>query len=484
MKRRAGSGRAVAVVAALVGAMLTVVGGTPLTSATEAALAPPDGARPIILRGATWFVRDSLSGGAATSTFTFGAPGDTPVAGDWDGNGSDTPGVVRGATWLLRNSNSGGAADVTFTFGRSTDVPVVGDWDGNGTYTPGIVRGSTWFLRNSNSGGAADASFGFGRQGDVFVAGDWDGNGTFTPGVVRGSTWFLRNANSGGAADTTFGFGQASDSPLVGDWDANGSTTVGVRRGGVWLLRNTNSGGAAQVTFTYGRACDVAVSSESAVARQWGGRPLKPAQVGTEMATLPTTQKLVALTFDAGANANGVPSILNTLRSQCVPGTFFLTGEWTRDFPALTREIGREFPVGNHTDTHPHLPLQSDATVRSQILTAQGAIHGATRYDPRPMFRFPYGESDARTLGIVNSLGYTSVRWTVDTAGWRGTSGGASVQTIMTRVLNGLQPGEIILMHVGSNPDDGSTLDADALPTIISELRARGYSFTFVPPYV
>jgi hypothetical protein len=32
-------------------------------------------------------------------------------------------------------------------------------------------------------------------------------------------------------------------------------------------------------------------------------------------------------------------------------------------------------------------------------------------------------------------------------------------------------------MHVGSNPDDHSTLDAAALPTIIASLRANGYTF-------
>jgi peptidoglycan/xylan/chitin deacetylase (PgdA/CDA1 family) len=36
---------------------------------------------------------------------------------------------------------------------------------------------------------------------------------------------------------------------------------------------------------------------------------------------------------------------------------------------------------------------------------------------------------------------------------------------------------EIVLMHVGSNPDDHATFDADALPQVITELRARGYSF-------
>jgi len=44
-------------------------------------------------------------------------------------------------------------------------------------------------------------------------------------------------------------------------------------------------------------------------------------------------------------------------------------------------------------------------------------------------------------------------------------------------VLGALRPGQIVLMHVGSHPTDHSTLDADALPTVISELRARGYTF-------
>ena len=44
-------------------------------------------------------------------------------------------------------------------------------------------------------------------------------------------------------------------------------------------------------------------------------------------------------------------------------------------------------------------------------------------------------------------------------------------------MLAALRPGEIVLMHVGSNPDDHTTFHADALPQVISGLRARGYSF-------
>jgi peptidoglycan-N-acetylglucosamine deacetylase len=47
-----------------------------------------------------------------------------------------------------------------------------------------------------------------------------------------------------------------------------------------------------------------------------------------------------------------------------------------------------------------------------------------------------------------------------------------------------LQPGQIVLMYIGSHPQDGSTLDADALPTIVSELRRRGYGLVTVRRYV
>lgn len=43
--------------------------------------------------------------------------------------------------------------------------------------------------------------------------------------------------------------------------------------------------------------------------------------------------------------------------------------------------------------------------------------------------------------------------------------------------MGALRPGEIVLMHLGSNPQDGTTLDADALPDVIDRMRAAGYGF-------
>jgi peptidoglycan/xylan/chitin deacetylase (PgdA/CDA1 family) len=199
---------------------------------------------------------------------------------------------------------------------------------------------------------------------------------------------------------------------------------------------------------------------------------------------LPTSKKVVALTFDAGANNAGVASILQTLRSTGVPATFFLTGKWTELYPDQAREIAAGYPVGNHTYSHPYLTTLADQEVRTEVTRAGKVIRDATGHDDRPLFRFPYGDSDPRTFGIVNDLGYGGIRWTVDTVGWKGTSSGENVDRVVQRVLDALRPGCIVLMHVGSHPEDGSTLDADSLPRIISELRERGYGFVTVTRYL
>lgn len=100
-----------------------------------------------------------------------------------------------------------------------------------------------------------------------------------------------------------------------------------------------------------------------------------------------------------------------------------------------------------------------------------------TGQDPQPLFRFPFGDRDARTIPAVNDLGYVAVRWTVDTLGWQGTSGGRSADDVTERVLDTATAGQIVLMHVGSHPTDGSMLDADALAAVIGGLRAAGYRF-------
>ena len=206
---------------------------------------------------------------------------------------------------------------------------------------------------------------------------------------------------------------------------------------------------------------------------------LPPSLAGAEWTRLPTMRPVVAFTFDSGGNAAGVSSILATLGQRGVPATFFMTGRWTEVYPDLAKQIASRYPVGNHTYSHPHLTALDDARAVDEITRGEAAIETATGRDPHPLFRFPYGERDARTLDLVHRQGYGGIRWTVGTLGWKGAAGGQSVDTVVSRVRAGLQPGEIVLMHVGG-AEDGTTLDAGALPRVIAEIQARGYSFVTV----
>lgn len=193
---------------------------------------------------------------------------------------------------------------------------------------------------------------------------------------------------------------------------------------------------------------------------------------------IPTSSRLVALTFDGGAGSQGAATILDTLRAEGVPASFFVTGRFATANPATTRRMAGLGPVGNHTWSHPDLTTLDSSAIDRELTTTRSAILSTAGKDPLPLFRFPFGAYDTKVLGLVHAKGYGAVGWTTDSLGWKGTSGGMSVDKVVARVLADRTPGQIVLMHVGANPDDGTTLDADALPRIIAGLRADGYGFT------
>lgn len=186
-----------------------------------------------VVRGNTWFVRDSLTGGEARS-FTYGKPGDVAVCGDWNGDGIDGIGRTRGSRWFLRNTARAGPS-LTFLFGGPDAEPVAGDWDGRGGDGIGRVRNGKWKLRNTPGAGAIDWRLAYGRAGDQYVPGDWDGDGIDEPGVVRGSAWYLPGSwwpGSGGMV-VRYGAGDA----ISGRWDGLAVDKPGRFLNRLWAFR-------------------------------------------------------------------------------------------------------------------------------------------------------------------------------------------------------------------------------------------------------
>ncbi|WP_164461602.1 gamma-glutamylcyclotransferase family protein [Neoactinobaculum massilliense] len=206
-----------------------------------------------------FYLNNSWQGGKADIGFVFGRPTDTPVSGDWNGDGTDTIGVHRSNMYYLREANSGGTPAHTFAYGRTTDAPIIGDWDGNNTDTLAVRRGNIYHFKNSLAGGQADHVTAYGKTGDEVFVGDWDGNGKDTLTVRRGNLFYVKNSLAGGQADRVFAYGKPGDEILVGDWDGNGKDTLTVRRGNAWHIRNDLAGGPAQQVIVYGRAKDHAL---------------------------------------------------------------------------------------------------------------------------------------------------------------------------------------------------------------------------------
>ena len=213
-----------------------------------------------------WFLRDSNTPGPADLTFSYGPAGVAwpPLAGDWNGDGVDTPGLFDpvNSAFFLRNACSPGPADLVVGFGPpgSQWQPVAGDWNGDGVDTIGLYDpgSGAFFLKNGNSPGGADVVFAYGPAGSGWraLSGDWDGDGRDSVGLYNPANgfFFLKNANAPGAADLVFGFGPSAATPLTGDWNGDGRDTIGVYlpSTGSWFLRDSNSAGAADTVFGYG----------------------------------------------------------------------------------------------------------------------------------------------------------------------------------------------------------------------------------------
>lgn len=166
-----------------------------------------------------------------TSTITFlGEPGDRPVIGDWDGDGVDTFGVYRdsGPTepvfFLTNDPGADGAflkVELQIFAGAPGDVPIAGDWDGDGRDTVGFYRPTTaeFSLVNDFAIGVG-TTFRFGRIGDLPFAGDWNGDTKDGVGVFRPSdkTMHLNNLFAT-FIDVAFSYPELGDTPVSGDWD-------------------------------------------------------------------------------------------------------------------------------------------------------------------------------------------------------------------------------------------------------------------------
>ena len=184
-------------------------------------------------------------------------------------------------------------------------------------------------------------------------------------------------------------------------------------------------------------------------------------------------RRTIALTFDDGPDPARTPALLDALGELGVPATFFVLGEFADAHPELCARIAREgHELGNHTYTHPYLPLQRSRSVADQLARTDAAIARATGVVPA-LARPPYGGRSPRNVRAFERAGKRVVLWDVNSYDWKGAPGADVAQRIVERA----RPGSIVLMHDGGR-DHAGTLDAVKLA--VPALRAQGYELVTV----
>ena len=187
--------------------------------------------------------------------------------------------------------------------------------------------------------------------------------------------------------------------------------------------------------------------------------------------------RAVALTFDACETKHPAgydQAIIRILRATRTPATLFLGGKWMESHPQVTRALARDplFELANHSYLHPHLRHLRDAAIRDEIKRTQDIMFSLTGRRGK-LFRAPYGEYNDRVIHAATRLSLTTVQWEVVSGDPdRKVTARRMVKAVTSRARNG----SIIIMHMNGR----GWHTAEALPTIITTLKAQGYTLVTV----
>jgi len=222
---------------------------------------------------------------------------------------------------------------------------------------------------------------------------------------------------------------------------------------------------------------------------------------------IPDGERVIALTFDACELATMTTGcdmdVINFLRINRIPATFFMGGKWMRTHSRRVKQILSEheiFEIGNHNWSHGNCALLSESELKKQILWTQAEyeilldefLHDF--YDSKglealedvkdlqrkipavpTLFRLPYGRNNEQALKTISQLGLRIIQW--DVAAEAGNNSNIKqAQRSAKKVAAMTRPGSILLFHANSVPKGTANL----LRFVVEELQSKGYTFVKV----
>lgn len=187
----------------------------------------------------------------------------------------------------------------------------------------------------------------------------------------------------------------------------------------------------------------------------------------TSVKSLQGTDRKVMLTFDDGPHNSNTTRVLEVLKKHNIKAVFFVIGKnMSGNEHVLKQIIDEGHQIGNHSFSHDHwIDLWSTQKVKLDFMECHQLIE---QFQPgSKLFRPPYGVTNPNIAKAVKQLDLRSIGWNIrsyDTSI-------KDIPKIKKRVLSGLKPGAIILLH------DRLDFMPELLEELIPEIKARGYSF-------
>ena len=180
-----------------------------------------------------------------------------------------------------------------------------------------------------------------------------------------------------------------------------------------------------------------------------------------------TDEKKVALSFDAAWGNEDTQKILEILAKHNVHVTFFMTGGWVDSYPEDVKAIlAGGHDLGNHSENHKNMSQISNDDKEQELMKVHEKVKNLTGYEMF-LFRPPYGDYDNDVIKTATKCGYYPIQWDVDSLDWKDYGVDSIVNTVCSN--KHLGNGSIILCH------NGAKFTADALDTLITNLKGQGY---------
>jgi peptidoglycan/xylan/chitin deacetylase (PgdA/CDA1 family) len=194
--------------------------------------------------------------------------------------------------------------------------------------------------------------------------------------------------------------------------------------------------------------------------------------------SLPLNDHEVVLTFDDGPLPPYTSRVLDTLASECVKATFFLVGRMALGYPQwVRREYNEGHTIAGHSQNHPFTFAKMSVDDAAKEIEDGFASLQTVLGDPKavaPFFRIPGLLRQDSVERYLSTHGYAT--WSLDFLADDWTH--INAKEITRRALQRIEARGrgILLLH------DIQPATALALPTLLAELKARGYKIVHVVP--